>query len=68
MKLYRTGKGVFVEDAGKYFAVDTNDWDALISQPGLLARVKACCAGAAVNLMRRVFWRRWWGRRFGRRG
>ena len=50
MKLYRTGKGVFVEDAGKYFAVDTSDWDALISQPGLLARVKASCAGASVNL------------------
>ena len=49
MKLYRTGKGVFVEDAGKFFAVDTDDWDALISQPGLLARVKACCAGAPVD-------------------
>jgi 2-dehydro-3-deoxy-D-arabinonate dehydratase len=48
MKLYRTGNGVFVEDAGKYFAVDPNDWDALISQPGLLARVKACCAGSPV--------------------
>jgi len=48
VKLYRTGNGVFVEDAGKFFAVDTDGWDALISQPGLLARVKACCAGQAV--------------------
>ena len=48
MKLYRTSKGVFVEDAGKFFAVDASDWDGLISQPGLLDRVKACCAGSAV--------------------
>jgi 2-dehydro-3-deoxy-D-arabinonate dehydratase len=49
VKLYRTSKGVFVEDGGKFFTVDTDDWDALISQPGLLARVKACCAGTAVD-------------------
>jgi 2-dehydro-3-deoxy-D-arabinonate dehydratase len=48
VKLYRTTEGVFVEEAGSFFAVDTSDWDALISSPGLHARVRASCNGSAV--------------------
>lgn len=49
MKLYRTTRGIFVEDAARYFALDTNDWDELIRTPGLHARAQESCGKAAVQ-------------------
>ena len=48
MKLYRTKQGIFVEEGGSFFAVDTNNWDDLIANPGLHARATASCKGAPV--------------------
>jgi 2-dehydro-3-deoxy-D-arabinonate dehydratase len=47
LKLYRATQGIFVEENGSFFAVNTGDWDELISAPGLHARVRASCKGAA---------------------
>ncbi len=41
-------QGIFVEENGSFFAVNTGDWDELISAPGLLTRVRESCNGAAV--------------------
>ncbi len=49
MKLYRSTKGIFVEEAGNFFAVDTDDWDELISSPHLHARARASCSGTATK-------------------
>lgn len=49
MKLYRSIRGIFVENDGSFFTVNTNDWDELIRSPGLHARVRASCDGAAVG-------------------
>jgi 2-dehydro-3-deoxy-D-arabinonate dehydratase len=43
VKLYRSTQGIFVEDGGNFYAVNTRDWDELISNPGLHARVRASC-------------------------
>jgi 2-dehydro-3-deoxy-D-arabinonate dehydratase len=48
LKLYRAKQGIFVEENGSFFAVNTGDWDELLSAPGLHARVRASCNGAAV--------------------
>jgi 2-dehydro-3-deoxy-D-arabinonate dehydratase len=48
VKLYRTTNGIFIENAGSFFAVDTNNWDDLISNPGLHERAGAACKGAPV--------------------
>ncbi len=48
MKLYRTTKGIFVEDAGSFFAVESSDWDDLIGSAGLHARAIASCKGTPV--------------------
>lgn len=48
MKLYRAAQGIFVEENGTFFAVDTDDWDELISAPGLRAKVRESCNRAAV--------------------
>lgn len=45
MKLYRTTKGIFVENDGRFFAVNTSDWDGLIANPGIHAKIRACCNG-----------------------
>lgn len=49
MKLYRTTQGILVEEAGSFFAMDTQDWDELIGSPGIHARARACCDGKAVE-------------------
>jgi 2-dehydro-3-deoxy-D-arabinonate dehydratase len=48
LKLYRAKQGIFVEENGSFFALNTGDWDELLSAPGLHARVRASCNGAAV--------------------
>jgi 2-dehydro-3-deoxy-D-arabinonate dehydratase len=40
MKLYRTSKGVFVEENDKFYLVPTADWDELCSSPDLYTRVR----------------------------
>jgi 2-dehydro-3-deoxy-D-arabinonate dehydratase len=49
VKLYRTTRGVFVEEGGSFFAADSNDWDALIASQGLIARARVWCRGMAVE-------------------
>ena len=49
MRLYRTTRGVFVEENGSYFAADSNDWDGLIASPGLIERARTWCDGTAVE-------------------
>lgn len=39
MKLYRTSKGVFVEDRGTFYVSCTSDWDDLICSPNLHDRL-----------------------------
>jgi 2-dehydro-3-deoxy-D-arabinonate dehydratase len=48
LKLYRAKQGIFVEENGSFFSVNTGDWDELLSSPGLHARVRASCSGVAV--------------------
>jgi 2-dehydro-3-deoxy-D-arabinonate dehydratase len=50
VKLYRSTEGIFVEEGGSFFAVNADDWDELISSPGLHARVRASCNGMRVGL------------------
>jgi 2-dehydro-3-deoxy-D-arabinonate dehydratase len=42
MKLYRTTRGIFVEDNGSFHPVGATDWDALICDPSLHDRVRGC--------------------------
>ncbi len=46
MKLYRTSKGIFVEQDGRFYAVKADDWDALVCDPALHARVAASMSGS----------------------
>src|SRR5258707_14807352 len=41
MKLYRTTKGIFVDEAGRDYPVATADWDELVCSPDLQGRVRA---------------------------
>jgi 2-dehydro-3-deoxy-D-arabinonate dehydratase len=54
MKLYRTSGGILVEDGGSFFALEAENWDALIRQPGLLERARDACEGDAVAAPTRV--------------
>jgi 2-dehydro-3-deoxy-D-arabinonate dehydratase len=45
MKLYRTTHGIFVEENNRFYRCDTNDWDALLCDPALHARVRSCIHG-----------------------
>src|SRR5581483_1906965 len=49
MKLYRTSQGIFVEENARYYRVDTDDWDALITRGDLFARLKAVVQGEALE-------------------
>jgi 2-dehydro-3-deoxy-D-arabinonate dehydratase len=49
MKLYRTSKGAFVEENGKFYLVSEADWDELISGSELYARVREAVGKAASN-------------------
>jgi 2-dehydro-3-deoxy-D-arabinonate dehydratase len=46
MLLYRTPSGPVVGDGGAYFAVDAPDWDVLLNDDDLLARLGAAVADA----------------------
>jgi 2-dehydro-3-deoxy-D-arabinonate dehydratase len=48
LKLYRAKQGIFVEENGSFFAVNTANWDELLSAPGLHARVRQSCSGTPV--------------------
>ena len=39
MKLYRTSKGVFVENSGKFYESETSDWDDLVCSPDFHSRL-----------------------------
>ncbi len=41
LKLYRTSKGVFVEEKDTFYLVPATDWDELISSSDLYSRVRA---------------------------
>jgi 2-dehydro-3-deoxy-D-arabinonate dehydratase len=49
VRLYRTTRGVFVEENGNFFAAESNDWDGLIASPGLIELARTWCDGAAVE-------------------
>src|SRR6478672_5885498 len=49
MKLYRTSKGIFVDEAGKYYTVSATDWDELICRPDLHARIRSASREQAVT-------------------
>ena len=49
MKLYRTSKGVFVEEREKFYLVPAADWDDLISGSDLYARARAATGGEAAS-------------------
>jgi 2-dehydro-3-deoxy-D-arabinonate dehydratase len=51
MKLYRTGSGAFVEEDGRFFAVEMQSWDELIAPPGLLDRARAALSGNAASVL-----------------
>jgi 2-dehydro-3-deoxy-D-arabinonate dehydratase len=45
LKLYRTSRGAFVEEGGRFFAVAAADWDELLSSADLQARARAAVDG-----------------------
>jgi 2-dehydro-3-deoxy-D-arabinonate dehydratase len=45
MKLYRTTHGIFVEENNRFYRVEANDWDALLCDPTLHARVRSAIHG-----------------------
>jgi 2-dehydro-3-deoxy-D-arabinonate dehydratase len=45
VRLFRTSNGIFVEENGTYFSVQSGNWDDLIRSQDLLARVRACIEG-----------------------
>jgi 2-dehydro-3-deoxy-D-arabinonate dehydratase len=49
MRLYRTSKGVFVEEGGELFPVDAADWDELICSADLGTRLRAAADEEAVK-------------------
>ncbi len=49
MKLYRTTKGLFVEEDGKQYVVGAADWDELLSSTDLHARVRVALDNKAVT-------------------
>lgn len=50
MKLYRMSEGIFVEEGGRFYAVDAESWDELIGGTGLLERARKACGGTAVTI------------------
>jgi len=47
MKLYRMSAGAFIEDGGRFFAIESRNWDELIAAPGLLDRARRAVAGGS---------------------
>ena len=50
MKLYRMAEGFFVEQDGRFFAVEAKSWDELIGGTDLLDRAAKACQGATVTV------------------
>jgi 2-dehydro-3-deoxy-D-arabinonate dehydratase len=51
VKLYRTTKGVFVQEAEAFYAVPPADWDELISDADLHARVRSAVGKNAITTL-----------------
>lgn len=49
MRLYRTSKGVFVEENGNYYPVSGADWDDLVCDADLHARARAAISRSGLN-------------------
>ena len=49
MKLYRTTKGVFVEESSRFYPVSAGDWDELVCSADLQARVRSATGNRAVT-------------------
>lgn len=45
MKLYRTSHGIFVEENNRFYRVEATDWDTLLCDPSLHARVRSSIQG-----------------------
>lgn len=50
MKLYRMSNGIFVEENGSVFALESQSWDHLIAGDDLLEQARSACAGTPVNI------------------
>jgi 2-dehydro-3-deoxy-D-arabinonate dehydratase len=48
MKCYRTSKGIFAEEGGRYFPVQAEGWDELMRDPAMADRVRESTKGSAV--------------------
>ena len=48
MKLYRTAAGIFVENDGRFFRLDVDNWDELLRLPELYQRAAEFCRGVEV--------------------
>lgn len=49
MRLYRTSRGAFVENNGPFYSVDAHDWDELLCDGALTARLERALAKAPVR-------------------
>ena len=49
MKLYRTTKGIFVEQQDRFYRVPATDWDELIRSTNLQSRVEAAAIGTSIE-------------------
>jgi 2-dehydro-3-deoxy-D-arabinonate dehydratase len=49
MKLYRTAKGVFVDEGGRFYLIPGADWDELICRSDLIARARAVTGNEPVT-------------------
>jgi len=48
MKCYRTSKGIFAEESGRYFPVQAEGWDELMRDAAMADRVRQSTKGSAV--------------------
>ena len=48
MKCYRTSKGIFAEESGRYFPVKAEGWDELMRDAAMADRVRQSTKGSAV--------------------
>jgi 2-dehydro-3-deoxy-D-arabinonate dehydratase len=48
VKLYRTAAGIFVENDGRFFRLDVDNWDELLRLPELYQRAAEFCRGVEV--------------------
>ena len=48
MKCYRTSKGIFAEEGGRYFSVQAEGWDELMRDSAMADRVRESTKGSAV--------------------